>query len=65
MTDEQVEAICAAIRAMFRFQNADIFEHVFGPSAEEGGLVRGVHRIADALDRIAESMERNGNAESK
>jgi hypothetical protein len=57
VTDEQVEKICLAIKTTFRFQNADIFEHVFGGFEDERGLAAGVHRVADALDRIAEAIE--------
>jgi hypothetical protein len=63
MTDEQTEAICAAIKSALRFQNADIFEHVLGAHADEGSFVVGVHRIANALDRIADALGDEGQLE--
>ena len=60
MDDDQIEQICQAIKTAFRFQNADVFEHVFGPFQEEHSLAAGVHRVADALDRIADKLGDDG-----
>jgi len=52
MTDEQVARFCSTI--------TDAAEHVFGPYKESESLVQGVHRIADALSRIADALGEDG-----
>lgn len=60
MTDKQIEQVCSAIQDMFSFHRADAFEHLFGPRDDPAGLAYGIHRIANALELIAERIaERN------
>ena len=50
MTDEQVDAICEAMKYAIA--------HCLGPAKEDFSLAAGVNRIADALGDVAEALGR-------
>lgn len=61
MTDEQVKILAGAIRNALGFQNADAFEHVFGPSQTDFGVAGGLREIASAIRELAEAIRERGS----
>lgn len=56
LDQEQLEQICGTLLKAVSFHHNDALEHLLGPCREPFSLVAGIHRIADALESIAESL---------
>lgn len=56
MSDEQLEALCSAIRNIGSFHSFDAFEHVFGARDAANGVAHNLGRIAAAIEDLANAI---------